>query len=64
MTSGAQEGLSKAVDMCMRCNDSVIMPDPVYTGAVDLVKLSIHCQHYELKLNFRIIIIYTYIYIL
>lgn len=41
MTSGAQEGLSKAVDMCMRCNDPVIMPDPVYTGAVDLVKLSI-----------------------
>ncbi|XP_026805659.1 kynurenine/alpha-aminoadipate aminotransferase, mitochondrial-like isoform X1 [Rhopalosiphum maidis] len=38
MTSGAQEGLSKVVDMCMRCNDPVIMPDPVYTGAVDLFK--------------------------
>jgi len=38
MTSGAQEGLSKAVDMCMRRNDPVFMPDPVYTGAVDLVK--------------------------
>ncbi|CAI6350117.1 unnamed protein product [Macrosiphum euphorbiae] len=38
MTSGAQEGLSKAVDMCMRCNDPVIMPDPVYTGAVDLFR--------------------------
>lgn len=37
MTSGAQEGLSTAVDMCMNRNDSVIMPDPVYTGAVDLV---------------------------
>jgi len=60
MTSGAQEGLSKAVNMCMRCNDSVIMPDPVYTGAVDLVKLLI--QHYKIKLNFRIIIIYTYVY--
>lgn len=59
MTSGAQEGLSKAVDMCMRCNDSVIMPDPVYTGAVDLVKLSINYQHYALKLNFEIIQMYT-----
>jgi len=39
MTSGAQEGLSKAVDMCMKCGDPVIMPDPVYTGAIDLVNL-------------------------
>ncbi|XP_027853409.2 kynurenine/alpha-aminoadipate aminotransferase, mitochondrial-like isoform X2 [Aphis gossypii] len=38
MTSGAQEGLSKVVEMCVRCNDPVIMPDPVYTGAVDLFK--------------------------
>lgn len=38
MTSGAQEGLSKAVNMCMNRGDPVIMPDPVYTGALDLVR--------------------------
>jgi len=38
MTSGAQEGLSKAVNMCMNRGDPVIMPDPVYTGAIDLVR--------------------------
>lgn len=41
MTSGAQEGLSKAVNMCMTCGDPVIMSDPVYTGAIDLVRSSI-----------------------
>ncbi|XP_050524500.1 kynurenine/alpha-aminoadipate aminotransferase, mitochondrial-like [Daktulosphaira vitifoliae] len=39
ITSGAQEGLAKAVDMCMRQGDCVIMPDPTYTGAIDLFKL-------------------------
>ncbi|XP_050442577.1 kynurenine/alpha-aminoadipate aminotransferase, mitochondrial-like [Adelges cooleyi] len=39
VSSGAQEGLSKAVDMCMRCGDAVIMPDPTYTGAIDLFRL-------------------------
>lgn len=38
MTSGAQEGLSKTVDMCLKCNDPVIIPDPIYTGAIDLVR--------------------------
>lgn len=38
MSSGAQEGLSKAVDMCMECNDSVLIPDPIYTGAIDMVR--------------------------
>lgn len=38
MTSGAQEGLSKVVEMCIKCGDPVIMPDPVYTGAIDLVR--------------------------
>lgn len=40
MTSGAQEGLSKAVDMCMSNGDPVFIPDPVYTGAIDLVRTS------------------------
>lgn len=38
MTCGAQEGLCKAVDMCMERGDPVIMPDPMYTGAIDLVR--------------------------
>lgn len=38
ITSGAQEGLSKVVEMCINCGDPVIMPDPVYTGAIDLVR--------------------------
>lgn len=42
MTCGAQEGLCKAVDMCMSCGDSVIMPNPVYTGAIDLVRSRCH----------------------
>jgi len=36
VTSGAQEGLSKVVEMCMRYKDPVLIPDPIYTGAVDL----------------------------
>lgn len=61
MTSGAQEGLSKVVEMCVRCNDPVIMPDPVYTGAVDLVKPSISYHNYVLMLNSNYIIIYPII---
>lgn len=38
ITSGAQEGLSKAVDMCVERNDSVLIPDPIYTGAIDMVR--------------------------
>ncbi|VVC44503.1 Pyridoxal phosphate-dependent transferase, subdomain 2,Pyridoxal phosphate-dependent transferase [Cinara cedri] len=38
MTTGGQEGLSKAVNMCMNCGDPVLMPDPVYTGAIDLFR--------------------------
>lgn len=41
MSNGAQEGLSKAVDMCMSCGDPVLIPDSVYTGAIDLVRLNI-----------------------
>lgn len=51
MTSGAQEGLSKAVDMCIKCGDPVIMPDPVYTGAIDLVSSIFPCYKSTPKLN-------------
>lgn len=45
MTSGAQEGLSMAVNMCMSYGDPVIMPDPVYTGAIDLVRYTTYLQN-------------------
>ncbi|XP_050527408.1 kynurenine/alpha-aminoadipate aminotransferase, mitochondrial-like [Daktulosphaira vitifoliae] len=36
VTSGAQEGLSKAVDMCMKIGDPIILPEPIYPGAKSL----------------------------
>ncbi|VVC44502.1 Hypothetical protein CINCED_3A019470 [Cinara cedri] len=36
ITSGGQEGLSLAVDMCLNRGDPIILPDPIYTGAIDL----------------------------
>lgn len=71
ITSGAQEGLSKAINMCMHYGDPVIIPDPAYTGAIDLVifilptlnKLSkeLNYQHsirYKLILSFYQITFY------
>lgn len=37
VTSGAQDALSKAVDMLMSFNDPVLLPDSIYPGAIDLV---------------------------
>lgn len=37
VAAGAQDGLSKAVDMFMSFNDPILLPDPIYSGAIDLV---------------------------
>lgn len=54
MTSGAQEGLSKAVDMCMNRGDPVIMPDPVYTGAIDLVRPTFSFRTFDIFYSLEI----------